>query len=374
MTEPLTGIHYNLSSEEYRAAPGDSATFLKAIVSKSVAHALVPKKPTVSTNTGLRLHLLVLERETFYSQYEQGLNPEGHQNALQTASELRAVIDGMNTLRKPKLKTTGSKEQLLESIVADDEQHLSNVPDASKLTASDLKKRVQFINKNPNRGLLSTSGTISELTERLRANGYTGEIWPELVDQHSLSVAPREVLPFDEYQKYEDMYQSLLAHLKAGDEPIFKWLLYAFTTPGVLKAEVSMFSSGSKCRFDGLFQAGQPYIGFDLKSTQDASEAGFMWQSAKYGYDVQVAHYLKTAGDCGVPIKAMPIIAIEPEPPYATAVYIPNEEFIETGFRKRQWAIEQHKKWLASDSRTAYTPKSKELIIPERYMRGPWDE
>jgi hypothetical protein len=70
----------------------------------------------------------------------------------------------------------------------------------------------------------------------------------------------------------------------------------------------------------------------------------------------------------------MPIIAIEPEPPYATAVYIPNEEFIETGFRKRQWAIEQHKKWLASDSKTAYTPKSKELVIPERYMRGPWVE
>jgi hypothetical protein len=99
-----------------------------------------------------------------------------------------------------------------------------------------------------------------------------------------------------------------------------------------------------------------------------------MWQSAKYGYDVQVAHYLNTAGDCDVPIKAMPIIAIEPEPPYAVGVYIPNEEFIETGFRKRQWAIEQHKKWLSSDIKTAYTPKSKELVLPERYMRGPWDE
>jgi hypothetical protein len=350
---------------------------LKAIVSKSVAHALVPKKPTVSTNTGLRLHEFILERDSFLARYAQGLDPENHPEAISGSESLRYAIDELNADRLPKLSVTGSREQLLENIVTDNREHLAHVTDTSSLSVADLKKRIKFINSDPRRGLLSKSGTNADLITRLRDAGYEGEIWPELVEQHAVSVAPREVLPYDEYQKYEDMYQSLLAHLRAGasgGDRLMEWLLYAFTTPDVMKTEVSIFSKSNKCRFDALFKAGKSYIAPDLKMTKDASDVGFMWEAAKYGYDIQVAHYTDTASEEGVNIQAMPLICIEPIEPYAVNVFVPNDEFIETGFRKRQWAIEQHKKWLASDSKTAYTPKSKELVIPERYMRGPWDE
>ena len=372
-TRQYSGIIHDLSNDEYRQAPGVSATLLKTIVSKSVKHALTPRKLTASLDTGLKTHMLLLERETFLSQYVQGPDPSEHSGALQTASELRAVIDGMNTLRLPKLKTTGSRDELLELIVADDPEHLANVTDTNSLSVSDIKKRIKFINSDPRRGLLSTSGSISDLTKRLRDNGHTGEIWPEIIATFAAEHPDKEVLPFDEYQKYFDMHTALIDHLRAGDEPIFKWLLYAFTTPGVLQTEVSMFGETGKCRLDCLFKAGNQWIAPDVKTTQDASDEGFARQSARYGYDIQAGHYTEVSAECDTPLAAFPFICIEPEPPYAVNIFLPDDEFMATGFKKREWARKKYAEYIDTGIAVAYSSKSKVLSLPVWATTGAWD-
>ena len=375
MTEPLIGIHHNLPNEAYRDAPGDSATFLKACL-RSVKHALTTRKPTTATNTGLRLHEYVLERDSFITRYVAYPDPNDHSEALNGAEQLRSAINALNETRLPIIKTTGSRYKLLESIVADDPEHLKGVIDQSKLSIQDLKDRIQFINSNPNRGLLSTGGTIKELTERLRDAGYKGEIWSEIIERFESEHSDRIILPHDEYHKYNAIYESLIDHLSAAadDQPLMRWLLYAFTTPGVMETEVSVFSSVGKCRLDGRFMAGSKRVGIELKSTIDASDSAFERQASRLHYDLQVGHYDAVCADAGEPVDIWLVIAIEPEVPHGVNILIPDDDFILTGRKKLAYAKRKYREWLAKGDGTVYTPVVKSLGSPAWAGYGPWDD
>jgi len=54
----------------------------------------------------------------------------------------------------------------------------------------------------------------------------------------------------------------------------------------------------------------------DLKTTADASPAGFARSVANFGYHVQAAHYLAGTG-----VERFSFVAVEKQPPYAVAVY-----------------------------------------------------
>lgn len=374
MTEPLSGIYHNLSNEEYRDAPGRSATFLKGCL-RSVKHALTPKPPTRALNTGLRAHEFILEREKFLATYVRGLDPEDYPDALKSVDDLRSAINTLNESRKPTLKTTGSRDSLLESIVADDPAHLDGVIDPASLSVTDLKKRIQWINSNPDRGILSTSGSATVLIERLRGAGYTGAIWSELVERHAAQHPDAIVLPPDEYDNYSAMYESLIDHLSAAtDQPIMQWLLYALTTPGVLETEVSVFANGSKCRLDGRFMAGSKRVGVELKTTSDASEEAFGRQSARLHYDLQDSHYKQVCADAGEPLDLNVFIAIEPEAPYGVSVLLPDETFCLTGRKKLAYAHRKYNEWCAGLNKTAYAPVVKTLTSPAWAQYGPWED
>jgi len=215
----------------------------------------------------------------------------------------------------------------------------------------------------------------------MRDAGWNGEYFPALVRAHAESVGSGfTVLPYAEYTKYDDMYKSLIEHLKACAEyekandngAIMQWLYYAFITPDVLETEVSVFTENDKCRFDARFKAIDKYIGLDLKSTNDASEEGFIKQASRLHYDLQAAHYEQVANDAGDEIISFPFIAIETEAPYAVNVFIPDEEFMEMGRKKRAYAKQKVAEHESSKYNTAYEPCAKELSIPAWANYGPW--
>lgn len=377
--QPTTQIVHDLPNDDYRSAPGDSATFLKGCL-RSVKHAMTSKKRTKALDEGLKIHEFVLERDEFLSNYKQGLNPSDYPKALSTATELKAVIAELNVARKAKIKTTGTKPQLLKRIAEDDPEHLKNVQDIGSLSASDLLDKIEFINAQPNRGLLSTSGTIVELAEQAVSAGWIGQCWQVLCRDHN-ATDERETLPYDEYAKYEGMYASLIEHLQAGakqeqergeGEVIMQWLLWAFTRPGALETEVSMFGENDKCRMDAMFNANGQWFAMDVKKTVDASDEGFSKQAARYHYDLQADHYQTVSAEVGRPVVTFAFIAIEPEAPFACNVLLPDGDFMELGARKREYAKKQLTVARESGVMTAYEPKAKSLTSPAWAGYGPW--
>jgi exodeoxyribonuclease VIII len=74
-----------------------------------------------------------------------------------------------------------------------------------------------------------------------------------------------------------------------------------------------------KCAIDGISDDG--YI-YDLKTCEDASPQGFLQAVRKYRYNLQAyfyRHAVESAFKCRV--LGFRFIAVEKEPPYATAVY-----------------------------------------------------
>ena len=84
--------------------------------------------------------------------------------------------------------------------------------------------------------------------------------------------------------------------------------------------------SGAPCkaRVDWLRPDG---VLVDLKSTRDASPAGFVREIVRFGYHLQAAHYM--AGARVVlqePPQAFVMIAVEKEPPFACGVYVLDDD------------------------------------------------
>lgn len=112
--------------------------------------------------------------------------------------------------------------------------------------------------------------------------------------------------------------------------------------------ELSMFAQageafefGSRCRFD-LF--GGALVG-DLKSTIDASPAGFARSAAKFGYHIQEAFYSKVYEALfGHPPAEFLFIAVESKPPYGVGFYVLDAE--------SKWAGNAALDKLASDYAT----------------------
>lgn len=60
----------------------------------------------------------------------------------------------------------------------------------------------------------------------------------------------------------------------------------------------------------------------DLKTTKDASPRGFAREIARYGYDLQAAHYIRTLRAHGEEARHFVFIAVETEPPHAIGIHM----------------------------------------------------
>lgn len=107
----------------------------------------------------------------------------------------------------------------------------------------------------------------------------------------------------------------------------------------------------------------------DLKTTDDASPAGFARSIAKYGYHIQGAHYRDGTVQCGEPTPAFLILAQEKSAPYLPAVYCVTADAEVSGFEKRNKGLRIMRDCLASNEWPGYAGGINEIALPSWAMK-----
>lgn len=132
------------------------------------------------------------------------------------------------------------------------------------------------------------------------------------------------LLKQDEWQAVEGIRRSI------EDHPAASAVLHSDG-----QAELSLFSVDpttgleTKCRIDYLTKSGWLV---DLKTTQDASIAGFRRSIANFRYHVQAGHYSTVAENAiGCRMSGFLFVAVEKTPPYAIQVFKCSAHLVSSG-------------------------------------------
>jgi len=103
----------------------------------------------------------------------------------------------------------------------------------------------------------------------------------------------------------------------------------------------------------------------DVKTTMDASPAGFARSVLNYRYFAQAAMYLEAQTQSGGPTTdQFCFIAVEKEPPFAVAVYALDPAALSLGFQTIARDLQGLAKCMAEDSWPAYSPRVETLSLP----------
>jgi excisionase family DNA binding protein len=97
--------------------------------------------------------------------------------------------------------------------------------------------------------------------------------------------------------------------------------------------------NGAKCKVRPDLYASDGTI-IDLKSTQDASEAGFRKSCRNFGYDFQAAWYLEAMRAMGLPARQFIFCVVEKVAPFSVATYTLTESEIDRHKPRMQKACE----------------------------------
>jgi exodeoxyribonuclease VIII len=295
MREP--GIYDGISNAEYHGGPGESKSTLD-LVRKSPAHHRAarvereaandnePRKPTPAQFIGTAFHALLLEPQEFARSYTLALRPQDVEGGcIESKDELLAMLEEINAGRKPKIATSGSKDELIARLKAEVGTDGWERP-LEELTATELKACIAGHNADPRRGLLSTSGTMEQLAQTLRDAGRAiPPLWADVKADWARNNGHLQVLTIEQWEQLHAMRDAVMAH------PAARALLTG--APGVAERSVYWRDPVTgllcRCRPDFWRQDG---IVVDVKTTEDASAEGFARSIANYRYHVQHPFYL----------------------------------------------------------------------------------
>ena len=99
-----------------------------------------------------------------------------------------------------------------------------------------------------------------------------------------------------------------------------------------------------KCRPDLLIKDAHEsglWTCVDLKTTRDASPAGFAKSVVQYGYDLSAAHYTQGIRSAGIEIEAFVLLAVETTEPYVVQGYVLGPDALERGDYLRSLALQK---------------------------------
>lgn len=167
--------------------------------------------------------------------------------------------------------------------------------------------------------------------------------------------ADKVPLGADDARRIEAMYAALMAH------PVAAGIMRTGQSEVTMRWVDEQTGVPCKARADWWVE-GKFFM--DLKTTDDASPAGFARSVVKYGYHVQHAHYADGAQACGEAIKNYLILAQEKEAPYACAVYHIDAAAEIRGFQLRERGLQLMKQCLDSDTWPGYGAGITELSLP----------
>lgn len=188
---------------------------------------------------------------------------------------------------------------------------------------------------------------IAPIVDRRTKEGKS--IW----EQFKIENEGKDIITHDEASQIHAMTQSVRQH------PVVKKLLNTGA------AEVSLFA-----KIDGILMKGRlDYVTnetiLDLKTTEDATPAGFARSVANYRYHVQAAHYLALGKELGMNLTRFLFIAVEKEAPYAVAVYELDTADLMMAEAERQKQIAMLGNCIAFDSWPSYPSEIKTLSLPK---------
>lgn len=120
-----------------------------------------------------------------------------------------------------------------------------------------------------------------------------------------------------------------------------------------------------KCRPDWLVDPNPNYAILDLKSALDASPNGFQRAAYNYGYHRAAAWYLDgVEAATGLRPDVFMFLAVEKEPPYATAFYYADDDMIAVGRRENREALVAYAECLNSGKWPGYADQLIPLGLP----------
>jgi hypothetical protein len=110
----------------------------------------------------------------------------------------------------------------------------------------------------------------------------------------------------------------------------------------------------------------------DVKSTDDASEEGFLRSCRTYYYDVQAAMYKEGLRACFGRDFDFAFIAVEKDPPYGVALYGAPDEMLEDGRRLFRKALHRLAHCRDTDEWPGYQPHQDYDMLNWRPRRQKW--
>lgn len=422
------GVYEGIPNAEYHSGPGISKSGLDLIHRSPMHyHAVVTAEndrvPTPAQELGTAAHALILEPDVFTDTYclalrrsdvpdaiedrevlvqmVEEINAErvaAHPDAVRDADVLVAKINELNAGRLPKLLTGGNKGEMVERILDNQPTETWSAEQLNGMKAPDLKEIINQLNVD-RPGLLSTSGSRTDLANLLRANGVDVVLWSEITDAYQQEHGRPYVLSTSTASR-----QDMAAWLSANGKPVRLWsdVLAEWTenNPGRIvlspevweqlhamaaavhahpaahalltsvpgEAEKSVYwkdpTTGVLCRCRPDWWR-DDWIIPDLKTTDDASPEGFAKSMANWRYDVQAAFYIDgIEAATGKRPKAFIFIAVEKKPPYAVGVYKLDSESEELGRLQYQHDLRVYAECLANDNWPGYGDKIQTINMP----------
>lgn len=369
------GIYDGISNADYHGGPGVSKSGLDLIRRspmhfKAVRMSANDNEPTPAQAIGTAAHSIILEPKEFAKEYCLGLRPQDVPDAIMGRDTLVAMVEKLNEGRLPKLSTTGAKAELVERILALECTHIVATEESLKASSgAELKAMLQSENEiRP--GLLSTSGSISELADLLRTNGVPVKLWSEAQAEWAANNGHRKALTQEQFDQLRGMHDAVMAHPAA--------------------------------RF---FLTKANNVVVDLKTTEDASLEGFSKSITNWGYDVQHPYYLDglrlaleqsdsvppAVGTAelsaywndpitGVLCRCRPdfwrgqpdhflFVAVEKKKPYAVGVYVLDADSVASGRAQYREGLDKYAHCLANDNWPGYGDKVQTISVPAWHLR-----
>lgn len=118
-----------------------------------------------------------------------------------------------------------------------------------------------------------------------------------------------------------------------------------------------------KSRIDKLIRS--KALVADLKTTRDARADAFANSIGDYGYHRQAAFNLHGLAALGEFCDGMALIAVEPEPPYALAVYVIDDEDLENGREEMVEACKIYRDCGRRGAWPGYDPNPRVVRVPD---------
>lgn len=143
--------------------------------------------------------------------------------------------------------------------------------------------------------------------------------------------AGKDILKHDDFLTIEAMKKSLLSH------PMARNILHRSENEGAYTAIIDGVECKAKLDLENKGQF------FDLKTTEDASPAGFKITIGEYNYHRQAAFYGDVADANGIPFNSFNFVAVEKKAPYLVCVHTIGTASIDIGRKSYKKILKKFK-------------------------------